>query len=74
MLQKNSISHKDDKSITAKPAGSDYVLSINNENLEPEKDLYTSPFAASEMVRRLSIIDMISINLYDDRKHIFVGC
>ena len=69
--QKNNISHKDDKSITAKPAGSDYVLSINNENLEPEKDLYTSPFAASEMVRRLSIIDMISINLYDATENTF---
>ena len=63
--QKNNIKHKEDKSILTEVIGSDYVISLNNQNLEAEKDLYTSPFAASEDVVRLTDKQMIYIDLHD---------
>jgi len=63
--QKNNIKHKFDKSILTEVIGSDYVIVLNNQNLESEKDLYTSPFAASEDVTRLSGKQMIFIDLHD---------
>lgn len=63
--QKNNIKHKFDKSILTEVIGSDYVIALNNQNLESEKDLYTSPFAASEDVERLAGKKMIYIDLHD---------
>lgn len=63
--QKNNIKHKEDTSVTNIPFGSDFVLSVNNHNLDPEKDYYTSPFAPSEMVTRLGGSSIVYINLYD---------
>jgi hypothetical protein len=63
--QANSIKHKADKSILTDVIGSDYVIRLNNENLLAEKDLYTSPFAASEDVVRLGTNKMIFIDLHD---------
>jgi hypothetical protein len=63
--QANNIKHKADKSILIDVIGSDYVIRLNNENLLPEKTLYTSPFAASEDVIRLGTTKMIFIDLHD---------
>lgn len=63
--QANNIKHKADKSILIDIIGSDYVIRLNNENLLPEKTLYTSPFAASEDVVRLGTNKMIFIDLHD---------
>ena len=63
--QANNIKHKADKSILIDVIGSDYVIRLNNENLLPEKTLYTSPFAASEDVVRLGTNKMIFIDLHD---------
>lgn len=63
--QANNIKHKEDKSILIDVIGSDYVIRLNNENLLPEKTLYTSPFAASEDVIRLGTNKMIFIDLHD---------
>ena len=63
--QANNIKHKADKSILIDVIGSDYVIRLNNENLLPEKTLYTSPFAASEDVVRLETNKMIFIDLHD---------
>lgn len=47
--QSNNLLHAIDKTVTSIPDGTNYVLTINNENLDPVKDLYTSPFAPSEI-------------------------
>lgn len=48
--QINYFKHKEDKTVTDTDAGTDYVLNINNQNLELEKTIYTSPFAPCENV------------------------
>ncbi len=48
--QKNNFLHAEDKTVTDVPEGTNFVLSINNENLDPTKDLYKSPFAPSTNV------------------------
>lgn len=63
--QLNNVKHKEDKSILNEVIGADYIISLNNQNLEAEKDLYTSPFAASEDVTRLGTKEMIYIDLHD---------
>jgi len=63
--QLNNVKHKEDKSILNEVIGADYIITLNNQNLEAEKDLYTSPFAASEDVVRLGTKQMIYIDLHD---------
>lgn len=64
--QTNNIKHVDDKTVTNTPLGTDYQLLIDNSNLEKEKDLYISPFAASELNTNSAVsIDYAYINLYD---------
>lgn len=63
--QRNNIKHKEDTSILTEVIGSDYVIALNNRNLEDKKDLYISPFAASEDVTRLGTNEMIFIDLHD---------
>lgn len=70
--QKNNIKHKEDNSISVVPTGSDYVLAVNNQNLQAEKPLYTSPFAPSESVIRLGAgLDIMQILLYDSAANSF---
>lgn len=46
--QSNNILHAEDKTVTSIPDGTNYVLTIDNENLDQVKDLYKSPFAPTE--------------------------
>lgn len=62
--QRNNFKHAEDKSVVDVPDGTDYTLLIDNTSLEVEKDLYVSPFAASENVEFNSIITT-KINLYN---------
>jgi hypothetical protein len=48
--QINHFKHKEDKTVTNTDIGTDYILNINNQNLELEKTIYTSPFAPCENV------------------------
>jgi hypothetical protein len=63
--QRNFIEHKEDKFVDTIPNGSNGVILINNQNLEVEKNLYESPFAPSETVKRLNNRKVIYINLHD---------
>lgn len=63
--QRNLIQHKDDKFVDTIPNGSNGVILINNQNLELEKVLYESPFAASETVKRLNNRKVVYIDLHD---------
>jgi hypothetical protein len=45
--QNNYFKHEFDKSVAVVPLGTDYNLKISNKNLDLEKTLYQSPFAAS---------------------------
>jgi len=65
--QVNHFKHKEDKTLISTPLGSDYDLIINNQNLDLEKDLYTSPFAATE-AETFNTSDTIKIGLYDTVK------
>lgn len=63
--QRNIIKHKEDKFLLSPPSGSDGSITISNENLPTQKDLYVSPFAASETVERLNGKKVIYIDLHD---------
>jgi hypothetical protein len=63
--QRNNIKHKEDKFLLSPPSGSDGAITISNDNLPVEKDLYISPFAASETVERLNGKKVIYIDLHD---------
>lgn len=45
--QSNNLKYQDEENVI-KPEGTDYTLVIDNKSLPPEKDLYVSPFGASE--------------------------
>lgn len=62
--QNNNFLHKPDKSVLKTDDNANYNLVINNENLELEKTIYTSPFATSENVTFNSILTAY-IGLYD---------
>jgi hypothetical protein len=61
----NNVRYKDDDSVPIKPNGSDYVLSIANENLEIEKNLYISPFGASIDKSAFTTENVVYIDMYD---------
>lgn len=63
--QRNNIKHKEDNFVLTVPNGSDGVILINNQNLELEKDLYESPFAPSETLKRLNNRKVVYIDLHD---------
>jgi hypothetical protein len=63
--QRNNIKHKEDNFVLTVPNGSNGVILINNQNLELEKDLYESPFAPSETVKRLNNRKVVYIDLHD---------
>lgn len=48
--QNNYIKHKPDKSIVDEPFGTNYNLKIQNYNLPIDKELYVSPYAATELI------------------------
>jgi len=63
--QRNNIKHKEDNFVLTVPNGSNGVILINNQNLELEKDLYESPFAPSETLKRLNNRKVVYIDLHD---------
>jgi hypothetical protein len=63
--QNNYLNHKEDKFVLQLPQGSNGIITIGNQNLELNKDLYESPFAASETVTRLNGKKVMYINLHD---------
>ena len=63
--QNNYLNHKEDKFVLQLPQGSNGVITIGNQNLELNKDLYESPFAATETVLRLNGKKVMYINLHD---------
>lgn len=62
--QNNNFKHKFDKSVVDIPNGTDYIMTINNPNLELNKDLYNSPFAPCENINFNSVITT-GIDLYN---------
>ena len=52
--QKNNCVYQEDDTVV-KPAGTDYILEIENSTLDAEKDLIKSPFAATEQVLRFGL-------------------
>jgi hypothetical protein len=62
--QSNNFKHTQDKLNLSVDRGSDYLLIINNENLDTYKDFYSSPFSASENILFNGKLTT-SINLYD---------
>ena len=63
--QNNYLNHKDDKFVLQLPQGSNGIITIGNQNLELKKDIYESPFAASETVNRLNGRKVMYIDLHD---------
>ncbi len=63
--QNNYLKHKEDKFVTQLPQQSNGIITIANQNLSLNKDLYISPFAASETVERLNGKKVMYINLHD---------
>lgn len=63
--QNNYLNHKEDKFVLQLPQGSNGIITIGNQNLELKKDLYESPFAASETVNRLNGKKVMYIDLHD---------
>lgn len=63
--QNNYLNHKEDKFVLQLPQGSNGIITIGNQNLELKKDLYESPFAASETVNRLNGRKVMYIDLHD---------
>ena len=63
--QNNYLNHKEDKFVLQLPQGCNGVITIGNQNLELNKDLYESPFAATETVLRLNGKKVMYINLHD---------
>ena len=62
--QNNYFKHKEDKSILIPNVGADYNLRINNNNLELNKDIYTSPFSESE-TRVFNGYNVAYVSLYN---------
>lgn len=70
--QNNAFLHKQDKSIINTPLNSDYNLVINNANLDLQKTLYISPFAATEQDNLIAGANISAyINLYDTTSSTF---
>lgn len=63
--QNNYLNHKEDKFVLSPPRGSNGVITISNQNLDLEKKLYESPFAASTNVERLNGKSVMYIDLHD---------
>jgi hypothetical protein len=63
--RRNILKHKEDKFVLTEPEGSTGVITILNENLQLEKIIFESPFAASETVERLNGKKVIYIDLHD---------
>lgn len=63
--QNNIFKHAPDKTISSTPDGSDYTLTINNQNLELEKVIYQSPFSVTENVTFTNGVTTSRILLYN---------
>jgi len=63
--QKNNFKYAEDETVI-KPSGTDYVLEIDNENLDGQKDVIDMEFAGTESVERLNGITIPNIKLFDD--------
>lgn len=63
--QLNRCRYSDDETVV-KPAGTDFNILINNENLKPDGTLFESPFAASQQVTRFGGISISQIKLLTD--------
>lgn len=63
--QRNLCIYTEDDTVI-KPAGTDSEILIDNDNLEAEKELFESPFAASQQVERFSGVSIANIKLFTD--------
>jgi hypothetical protein len=63
--QRNLLNHKEDKFVLTEPEGTNGIITINNQNLNLEKKIYESPFAASTNVERLNGKRVMYIDLHD---------
>jgi hypothetical protein len=61
--QRNNLLYKEDNSVI-KPTGTDGVLNIDDETLNGISDLFTVPFAATEMVTRLQGVLLPQIKIF----------
>ena len=61
----NSVMYKEDESVPLKPFGADFIISINNENLDLNKKLYESCFASSIDKSAFTTENVIYIDMYD---------
>ncbi len=61
--QNNSFLYSDDEAIT-KPLGTDFSFTIPNENLESQKNIFTSKFTASPLVIRQTNKQMAQIPIF----------
>ncbi len=61
--RRNLCRYTDDDTVT-KPIGTDSDILIDNDNLEAEKDLFESPFAASEQVERFNGESIAQIKMF----------
>ena len=63
--RRNLCTYKADDSVV-KPVGTDSEILIDNDNLEAEKELFESPFAASEQVLRFGGYSIAQIKYFTD--------
>lgn len=63
--RRNRCIYSEDETVI-KPAGTDSDILIDNDNLEAEKELFESPFAASEQVLRFNGESIANIKLFTD--------
>lgn len=61
--QRNTATYTDDDTVK-KPVGTDSEILIDNDNLEAEKELFESPFAASEQVTRFGGYSIAQIKYF----------
>lgn len=63
--QRNLCIYSEDDTVI-KPVGTDSEILIDNQNLEAEKELFESPFAASEQVERFNGVSIAQIKIFTD--------
>lgn len=63
--QRNLCTYEEDETVD-KPAGTDSEILIDNDHLQPEKELFESPFAASEQVLRFGGTSIVQIKTFTD--------
>lgn len=70
--QVNHCKYLDDDNVV-KPAGTDYDLTIDNQTLIPEKDLFVAPFSASSpLIRLLANVNVEVVDLTGEYDAVYV--